>query len=445
MVFKRIQAIKDALKEKILQSEDAVFKELHTKEKYLEALYIKSISDEKLLQDYVVKPFFEIETSERFLAYLQSHPKVKPFEDEQHIIDEVIRGAAILFYQDFIFIFDSKVDRNNSVLDTTVETTIQGPQSAFSESLPTNLGLIRHRYPETTLQVESTTVGSLSKTKVIILHDEKIVDQDVLQRVKTFLASIDIQMFQTGEQLLDIIKKSNRALFPVMLVTERPDRVAVNLAAGKVVLLVSGSPFAVILPTVMKDFMSSMEDIYQTFWVAKFLLLLRYIGFVTSIILPGLYVAVTSYNPEVFRVQLALSIAGSRMSVPYPSFIEVLLMLFMMEMLTEASIRLPKAIGPTATTVGGLILGQAATEAGLVSNIMIIIVSAVAISNFVVPINAFSFSIRITKYFILGLATIFGLVGVIIGFFMLIAYLVKLDSFGKPFLTLVESNPTKGN
>jgi len=207
--------------------------------------------------------------------------------------------------------------------------------------------------------------------------------------------------------------------------------------------LISGTPFAVVLPTVMKDFMASMEDIYQTFWVTKFLQMLRYIGFFTSLILPGLYVAVTSYNPELFRVQLAISIAGSRTGVPYPSFIEVTIMLIMMEMLTEASIRLPKAIGPTATTVGGLILGQAATEAGLVSNIMIIIVSTVAISNFVVPINAFSFTLRIMKYIVLAFATIFGLVGVVVGFMILVAYMVKLDSFGTPFLTLVQTKPNK--
>lgn len=438
-----VQSIKDSLKKKIRPAEDVVLKGFHTKEKYIEALYIKTISDEKIIQDKLLKPFFELTSPELFLDYLQSSPLVIPFESEQKTIDELIKGTAILFYQNAIYLFDSKVDRNNSVLDTTVETTIQGPQSGFSESLPTNLGLIRKRYPQTSLNVESTTVGTVSKTDVMIIHDTSRADPDTLNRIKQFLASIDVHMFQTGEQLLDIIKKSNRALVPVMLVTERPDRVAVNLAAGKIIILVSGSPFAVVLPTVMKDFMSSMEDIYQTYWVAKFLQILRYIGFLTSLVLPGLYVAVTSYNPELFRVQLALSIAGSRMSVPYPSFIEVLLMLFMMELLTEASIRLPKAIGPTATTVGGLILGQAATEAGLVSNIMIIITSSVAISNFVIPINAFSFTLRIMKYFVLALGTLFGLVGVVVGFFMLIAYMVKLDSFGEPFLTLIQSKPSK--
>ena len=437
------KSIKDNLKESLSTSEDVIFKELHTKEKRIEAFYIKTISDEKVFQEKLIIPFYEIKEAVQFLAYLESHPAVKPLDNQETALEELLRGVTILFYLDSVYLLDSKMDRNNSVLDTTVETTIQGPQSGFSESLPTNLGLIRQRYPEPTLQVDSTTVGKISKTKVMVVHDSNLADPDTLKRIKKFLSQLDIRIFQSGEQLLDLIKKSNRALIPVMLVTERPDRVVVNLAAGKCILLISGTPFAVVLPTVMKDFMSSMEDIYQTFWVTKFLQLLRYLGFLTSLILPGLYVAVTSYNPELFRVQLAISIAGSRTGVPYPSFVEVTIMLIMMEMLTEASIRLPKAIGPTATTVGGLILGQAATEAGLVSNIMIIIVSTVAISNFVVPVNAFSFTLRIMKYIILALATLFGLVGVVVGFMILIAYMVSLDSFGTPFLTLVQSKPDK--
>lgn len=443
MPSNNVIAIRDSIRNKLYKSEDLVFKENHTKDKYMEALYIKSISDESVLHDSVLKAFFETDGPEEFLDYLQSNPKISEYKNEQNTLDELLRGVAVLFYQDFVFLFDCKQDRNNAVMDTTVETTIQGPQAGFSESLPVNLGLIRQRYPHTSLIVESTEVGNLSKTKVMILHDSKFADPDTLKRIKNFLENVDIDMFQTGEQLFDSLKKSNKALFPLMLVSERPDRVAVNLSNGKVVLLIQGSSFAVILPTVMKDLMSSMEDMYQAYWIGKFLLLLRYTAFIVSIILPGLYVAITSYNPELFRVQLALSIAGSRTGVPYPSFVEVILMLFMVELLTEASIRLPKAIGPTATTVGGLILGQAAAEAGLASNIMIVIVSFVAISNFVVPINAFSFTIRVLKYIILLFSTLFGLVGVVLGFFMMVAYMVKLDSFGEPFLSLIQSRPEK--
>jgi hypothetical protein len=441
MSFRKTHPIQDYLKEKVQQTEDVIFKELYTKSELIKIFYIRTLSDETQIQDLLIKPFYEMERPERFLDYLQSHPKVKLFEDEQKTLDEFEQGEVVILFQNKVFLFDLKVDRNSSVLDTTVETTIQGPQSGFSESLGTNLGLIRQRYPQASLNMESQSIGTVSQTKVLTLYDSKTVNQDVLNNVRKFLSSIEIEMFQSGEQLLDLIKKSKRALFPVMLITERPDRVAVNLAAGKVILLVKGSPFAVVLPTVLKDFMTSMADIYQTFWVGKMLTTLRYFGLFISIVLPSLFVATTSYNPEVFRIQLALSIAGSRSGVPYPSFVEVFLMLLMMELLTEASIRLPKAIGPTATTVGGLILGQSATDAGLVSNIMIIIVSAVAISNFVLPINAFSFAVRVTKYFLLVLSIFFGLVGIVIGFFMLLAYMVSLDSFGKPFLTLTEHKP----
>lgn len=443
MTRKDVKETQENIKERLQKTEDVVFKDLYTKADFIQIYYIKTLCDEAQIQNLLIKPFYEMDNPLLFLEYIESHPKVSPFESEEKTLGQLLIGEVVLFLQSKVFLFDLKIDRQSSVLDTTVETTIQGPQSGFSESIGTNLGLIRQRYPQPTLNMDTTHVGTISKTKVITLYDDKTVNQEVLEKVRNFLDSIDIEIFQSGEQLLDLIKKSQRALFPLMLITERADRVAINLAAGKVILLVSGSPFAVILPTVLKDFMSSMADIYQTYWVSKFLLTLRYLGLFTSIVLPALYVALTAYNPEVFRVQLALSIAGSRSTVPYPAFIEVFFMLIMMELLTEASIRLPKAIGPTATTVGGLILGQAATEAGLVSNIMIIIVSAVAISNYVVPINAFSFAIRVTKYFLLILSIFFGLVGVVIGFVLMIAYMVSLDSFGKPFLTLFENKATQ--
>lgn len=441
MSISKVSSMQERIIDKLNQSEDIVSKKLQTEENYIEVLYIKTISNETVLYENLIIPFFDIRSPERFLAFLQSYPKIKPFKSEEQAINDLLTGITVLFYQHSIYLFDNKADLSKSGNDTKVETSIQGPQIGFTESISTNLGLIRNRYPKPSLSIESTSVGEISKTKVVIIYDPAFSDNEVVRRVKKFLSGIEVPIFQSGEQLLNYIKKNNKALIPLMLVTERPDRVAVNLAGGKVILLISGSPFAVILPTVMKDFMASMEDSYQTYWVACFLQILRYIGFAISLLLPGAYVVVTSYNPELVRIQLALSIAGSRAEVPYPTFVEVLLMLIMMELLTEASIRLPKAIGPTATTVGGLILGQAATQAGLVSDIMIIIVSAVAISNFVVPVNTFSFSVRIVKYIILALSTFFGLIGLVIGFFMFIAYLVKQDSFGQPFLTFIQNKP----
>lgn len=189
--------------------------------------------------------------------------------------------------------------------------------------------------------------------------------------------------------------------------------------------------------------MSSMDDLYLPYWVSKGLQFLRYVSLFLTITLPALYIAVISFNPGFFRVQLTLSIAGSRADVPYPSYIEVIFMLFMTEALTEASIRLPKFIGGTATTVGGLILGQAAEQAGLVSSIMIIVTSAVTISNFVIPISTMSFAVRVVRYPLILLSTLYGLVGLIVGLFWVAGFLVDQRSFGKPYFKIFSGEPSK--
>lgn len=201
-------------------------------------------------------------------------------------------------------------------------------------------------------------------------------------------------------------------------------------------LLLNGTPFAIIVPAVLFDFLASMDDIYDIPWFSRPLMILRYIGAFITISLPALYVATVSYNPEIFRAQLAIEIAGSRAAVPYPSFYEVFLMMFLIESLTEASIRLPKYIGSMATTVGGLILGQAAQMAGLVSSIMIIVASVVAISNFMIPINTMNFALRVIKFPLVVLAIFFGLTGVLTGVFCFLVYAVSLRSFGRPYLKL---------
>lgn len=221
-----------------------------------------------------------------------------------------------------------------------------------------------------------------------------------------------------------------------MLLTERPDRISYNLAGGKIIIMMEGTSLAIIAPVIFYDFFVSMEDLYHQFWISKFLMLLRYIGLFTCLFLPGLYVAVTAYNPDLLRAELALSIAGSRIGVPYPSFLEVLFMLIVMELLTEASIRLPKAISATATTVGGLILGSAVTEASLTSNIMIIVISAVAISTFVIPVNEMSFSVRVMRYFILFFSILAGMAGLVLSFLGLIMYLSNKTSFGVPYFKM---------
>jgi spore germination protein len=329
---------------------------------------------------------------------------------------------------------------------TQVESAIQGPQLALSEDLNKSLNLIRSMYPSPELCVEQYTVGYESRTPLYVLFDQRHVDSMVLDNVRSKLTSINADIVHAAGELEKLLVGKRLHLFPTVLITERPDRISRSIGKGKVVVLIKGSMFALIMPATFFEFMHAIEDNYEAYWMTRFLIFLRFASIVLTITLPALYIAVVSYNPELFRVQLAFSIAASRSAVPYPSFIEVFIMLFMIETLIEASIRLPRYIGSTATTVGGLILGQAAQQAGLVSSIMIIVTSVVAISNFVIPINSMSFAIRFLKYPLIGAAIFFGLSGIAVGVFMYIAYLCNLRSFGKPYFRLHgKLNPAEGD
>ncbi|MDZ5470479.1 spore germination protein [Bacillus sp. 31A1R] len=439
------EQIKKYFKSKLEDSLDVKYQELYFLGQNVELIYINSICDTDKIQELVVKPFFEIQDIRKFETYLKSLQSYQEFEDMEKALKEVLRGGLVLLTCKSVHILSLKNYVSEGVKKAEVETTIQGPQMALSDDLQQNINMIRHRYHQPSLIVEKEEVGSVSALELMIVYDKKKVDESILKNIKDKINEIKSskEMVQSAGEFQRLLTPQERTLFPVHMITERVDRVALNISQGKVVLMIEGAPFSLVLPAVFYDFMSSMEDLYQPFWVGKFLVSLRYLGLFISLTLPGAYVAITAYNPEIFKVQLALGVAGSRASVPYPAFLEVIFMLVMMELLTEASIRLPKSIGSTATTVGGLILGQAATEAGLVSNIMIIIVSAVAISNFIIPINEMSFAMRVVKYIILVVSTLGGTIGLIVSLFALIAYLVSLDSFGQPYLRLF-MNEAKG-
>ncbi|WP_246942058.1 spore germination protein [Bacillus pinisoli] len=445
MFLQKKSSLRDWLKEQLGSSQDVVDQDLLANRHKARLIYIKSICDDKTLQNLIIIPFFELSEND-FIDYLYSLSNVKINPSKEDAIKKIMQGSVSLFIKKTCFLVEIPKVINNTIGEATVETVIQGPQNALTEDISSNVNLVRRRYPQSSLRIEEMTAGSVSQTRITIMYDQKFVDVNILNEVKLSIEKLDVPFIQAAGELQRFLTKEKRSLFPTMMITERPDRIALNLSQGKVAILVDGTPFSLIVPAVFYDFMSSMEDLYQSFWISRFIISLRYIGLIISVTLPAFYVGITAFNPELFRVQLALSIAGSRVGVPYPAFLEVFLMLVMMELLTEASVRLPKSIGSTATTVGGLILGQAAVEAGLVSNVMIIIVAAVAISNFVIPINSMSFAMRVVKYLLLASTTFFGMVGLVFSIILVIAYLANLESYGKPYLKLFfESNDEEFN
>ncbi|MFC5541795.1 spore germination protein [Ureibacillus suwonensis] len=409
-------------------------KELEFENKKMTVLYIKSLIDQELFQQYIVNPFFEMKTEEQFRVYLTALPQFQEVQSKEEGLLYVMEGNILVALQENLYAIDFKLAKNSDVNSTSVETTIHGSELALSDNLMTNVNIIRSFYHQPSLIIEYYLKGEVNKPKVALIYDQEKVKKKALEIIKEKLQQIDKQIITETPQFNNFLNDKRFSLFPQMILTERPDRVVYNLAGGKVVFLVDGSPQSMIAPAVFFDFMTTMEDNYHTLFISYYLKMLRYFGIFVCILLPGIYIGAASFSPEVIRTELMLTIAGSRMGVPFTSFVEVLFMLFFMELLLEASIRLPKAISATAATVGGLILGTAVTEAALASNIMVIIVSAVAISTFVIPVNEMAFAIRIVRLFLIVIASIFGLAGLTLGFLCLIMYLVNQSSFGEPFL-----------
>ncbi|WP_251556245.1 spore germination protein [Psychrobacillus sp. MER TA 171] len=424
------------LSEKFKPSSDIISKPLQIEGNIVFLFYLKSVVDSAVLHSLVIKPFFEMKSNKSFTSYIDSLPELVDMKAGEELQVELTKGVVLLSIEGQYFLLDIKLVNSDSVQQIIMEPTVHGPQLALSENLDTNLNIIRQRYHEPTLKFEMLKLPGKTHQEVAIIYDEKTVKKSVLKNIQEKLNQLDVPLIQSAGDLQLHLNGSKISLFPTLILTERPDRISYNLATGKVVLMVNGSPHALIAPIVFFDFMLSMEDSYHTFWITTFTLVLRYFGLVICLILPALYVAVTSYTPDVLRTELALTVAGSRLGVPYPSFIEVIFMLLFMEFLIEASMRLPKAISATATTVGGLILGTAATEAALTSNIMIIIVSAVAITSFVIPISEMSFAIRICRYLLIIYTTLFGTLGLILGSLGLIMFLANKRSFGEPYLKM---------
>ncbi|MFC7686286.1 spore germination protein [Ureibacillus sp. GCM10028918] len=431
------------INEQFKNTNEFVQKKLEYENKHVLVLYLKSLIDSEMLQKLLIKPFFEMSSEEQFKLYLQALPQFQEVTSKEQIPLEMMNGNILVEIQNELYLLDFRSANNDKVNQTSVESTIHGSQLALSDNLMTNINIIRSNYHQASLSVEYLVKGEVNQHKVAIIYDKDKVKNDVLDTIRKRLQNVDKQLITSTTQLNNFINDKRFSLFPQMIMTERPDRIVYNLGGGKVILLVDGNPQSLATPVVFFDFMTTIEDNYHTLFISLFLKILRYAGLLLSLLLPALYVGVTSFTPEVFRTELALTVAGSRVGVPFSSFVEVLFMLFFMELLLEASIRLPKAVSATATTVGGLILGTAVTEASLASNIMVIIVSAVAISTFVIPVNEMAFSIRVVRLLLILITSIFGLAGLILSFFALIMYLVNLDSFGEPYLKLYTLSKNK--
>ncbi|MBK1813048.1 spore germination protein [Clostridium sp. YIM B02505] len=402
----------------------------------LKLFYLKTIVNSQYISENIKKFYFE--SIINFEQYIYSISEPNLTTDIDSILFKLMEGYVIALYKGkFFAIPEASKRENRGLYELTTEASFEGGTESFVEETNLNLNLVRKYYRNSNLVVSSYTVGTLANSKLSILYDSKLVNQDILKTLVERVENIDIPVIQSLNELQQILWQ-HQLLIPKLMVTQRPDRAIKNLTLGKILLFLDGTPTVLILPVCFHDFLTTVDDTYLLPIPASFIIALRYFGLILSLILPAAYVAVTAYNPEIVKVQLALSITSSRNGVPYPAFIEVGIMLLLMEFLVEASLRLPKSIGQAATTVGGLILGQAAIQANLVSNIMIMIIATVAISNFTIPVTSMNLTVRVSKYIMLILACFAGTAGIYMGFFYMSLYIFSIKTFNTEYFNPID-------
>ncbi|MFZ5351247.1 MAG: spore germination protein [Bacillota bacterium] len=349
----------------------------------------------------------------------------------------ILTGDAVLFIDGVakLIAIGAKGWPGRGVSEPSTESVIKGPRDGFTETYRFNTALIRRRIRDPKLKLKQMQVGRRSCTDIGIMYIEDIAMKVMVEEVERRLKTIDIDAILESGYIEEMIEDNPYSLFPQVKSTERPDKVAAALLEGRVAILVDNSPFVIIVPVTLNSFFHASEDHYIRWIPASVLRVLRYIAGTLSLVTPALYIAVTAYHPSLLPTQLVLSIAAAREGVPFPALVEALIMELTFELLREAGVRLPVLIGGIVGIVGGLVIGQAAVEAGIVSPIMVIIVAVTAISSFSIPDYAFSNAFRLLRFLLIIASGVLGLYGIVLLLLLIIGHLVKLKSFGVPYLS----------
>lgn len=362
--------------------------------------------------------------------------EIKDSDDLNDAVNSVLSADTVLFLDGYekVILIGTKAWPARMPQEPKSEGVIRGPSDGFVETLRFNTALVRRRIRDPRFKVRQKQIGVRTKTDIAVMYIEDIVNKELLQKVFERLEDIKIDAILESGYIEQLIEDNILSPFPQVQSTERPDAVASAVLEGRVAIIVDNSPFVLIVPTTLISLLQSSEDYYQRWVVATFVRVTRITAAVLSLLLPALYIAITSYNPDIIPYKFALSIAGSREGVPFPAFIEAGIMEIAMELLREAGVRLPDPIGGTIGIVGGIVIGQAAVTANIVSPIMVIIVSITAISSFTIPNFGLNTGFRLARFALMILAAVLGLYGVMLGLIGLLIHLVYLKSFGVSYL-----------
>ncbi|MGG3467405.1 spore germination protein [Neobacillus pocheonensis] len=423
------------LQEHFCHTEDLMKKELLFNNQKCVILYLESMLKKELLQSSIIEPILEMQVGDIEKTVLSTEIEMTSIIPDAG--KKLLDGSCVILLENDSHAYTASVGgiEARAIQEPNNERSIKSAHDGFIESFDSNLQLLRKRIKSPKLKVKFFTIGSLTNTKVGMVYLDDLANKELINEVERRLVSIELDhLYSTGE-LEELIEDSPYSPFPHILATERPDRAVSYITEGKITIIMDGDPRVMVVPITFFSFFQAPDDYNSRWFVGSFFRLMRVFSFIVTISLPAIYIAIVSFHSEVLPIGILYSIRVSLEYVPFPPFMEALAMQIILELLKEASIRLPSPIAQTIGIVGGLVIGTAVVDAHIVSNMMIVVIGFTAIASFVAPINEMGTSARLLGFPMIIAATLFGFFGIVLVFMFIFMHLSKLDSFGTPYFS----------
>lgn len=354
--------------------------------------------------------------------------------DEKDVFYYLFNGFSIIIYKDKIHALETRATLDRGVNEPTSEPTIKGPKDSFNENYNTNIGLIRKRIKTPLLHLKEFNLGKITNTKTCIFYIDNLVDKQLLNKIIDKINNLNVDKILDSYDIKTLISKDKTSLFPTIKSTEKPDTIAKSLTEGKICIMCENSNNILIIPTFFIDFFHNDEDNFHNKIYAKFIKTIRFIALFITIFAPSIYLALITYDEQMLPMSLLINFSIQRFSVPFPAIIESFILIITFELLNESDGLTPSTRGTSLSILGALVLGDAAVQAGIVSPITVIIIAITAISSLFFTYLDFQSFIRLYRYTLMIISSIFGFAGIILGFLFILTDLCNIKAFGKPFM-----------
>lgn len=418
----------DLIKKRVYSSDD--------REAYF--IYMESLVDKDLVQRDFITPLLALDYGALLNeVYVKSQIGTEIFiiNDINRMIRQIESGFSVFVCDGLYYAISCKLTQfaERSIEEPIVEKNVRGPHEGFVESLPTNISILRRKIKNSNLKFKMLEVGTVTHQPVVIAYIQGIANPDLLNTLYRKIQSIQLDGATAVGYIEQSITDFPNSLFPQYQATERPDKVVAGLLEGRMAVILDGTPVALMVPVSFFSFFQALDDFSANWLHGSFLRLLRVASLFTALILPALYIAVTSFHYYAVPLNMLIPLAESRSRVPFPPILEVLILELTVEMVREAAVRLPTYIGTAISVVAGLIIGEAAVDAGVVSNLLIVIVASTAVASYVIPSYDMSLAIRLLRFAFMISASVFGMIGIAVCVSLTLAHLMTLESLGQPY------------